>query len=312
MAHGKLYHQINAFIEETTDGKFNTTSNSDVYTDRELDLADIECDFKPYKGDRVKLYIMHADPPKVYKIDPWEPLTAYTGKITLITKSYGTVDDDNIFYIDEQRPLEWDAKINDEVKCMIIEGEYTIGKSKYETRCESIKKVEVNDEEKRDVELWFNESMEANGSGAVENENVDSDTEEDRHVAFDHLKRLEPNKEFYDLPADLVTILMTKNAGKIMRKLDNYIPAELSYNTYKKRFHALIYLEEVEMKASFEKYKSREVWIDPEKIGKKKRFSIMCSKITELRPPIAVGMYFKERKKALPNSVKIHYFFSYI
>lgn len=77
-----------------------------------------------------------------------------------------------------------------------------------------------------------------------------------------------------------------------MRKLDTFVPNELSYSTYKKRFHALIYLEEVEMKASFEKYKAREVWIEPEKIGKKKRFSIMCSKITELRPPIAVGGFF--------------------
>ncbi|XP_055322339.1 probable RNA helicase armi [Sitodiplosis mosellana] len=301
MAQGKLYNTINAFIEETDNGKLNTTSNSDIYTDRELDMSDIECDFDPHKGDRVKLHIMRDDPPKVYKIEPWDELRVHTGKITSLTQSYGTVDDDFIFYISEQKPLNWEAKHDDDVKCVVIEGEYTIGNSKYEWRCASIEKVKENEEDKRLEELWFNDSMEGNVAGAgaagvaaaaaaLENENVDSDTEaEERHVAFDHLKRREPNQEYYDLPPELFNIHLEKNPRKIMQKLNKFVPHELSYNTYKKRFHALIWLEEVEMKVSFDRYKSRTVWIEPEKIGKKNRFSIKCSKIAELRPPIAVG-----------------------
>lgn len=292
----KCYNEINAFIEETVNGKVNTTSNSDVYTDCGLDMNGIECDFKPYKGDRVKLYILKSDPPKVYKIEPWEEVRSYTGKITSLTRSYGTVDDDIIFFTDEDTPLTWDAQIGNDVECVLIDGEYVIGQSKYEIRCESINKVE-NEEEKRDVEMWFNDSMEANGTGGggggTEPANVDSDTEDDQKVAFDHLKRREPNQEYYDLPSDLFTVLMSKKSNQIMRKLDEFVPSQLSYNTYKKRFHALIYLEEVEMRASFDKYKSRNVWIEPENLGKNKRFSIKCTKIAELRPPIAVGMYFK-------------------
>lgn len=291
----RMYKKIPAFIEETVDGLLNTTSNSDEYTDRPLDMKDIDCDFIPYKGDRVRLCIMQDDPPKVYKIESCEDLRQHKGQITSLTQSYGTVDDDFIFYITDENPLNWDAKIDDNVDCIIIEGEYTIGNSKYEYRCEKITKtVELSDEDRKFEEFLFNDSVEGNVNGAAaatENENIDSDTEEERNVAFDHLKRPEPNQEFYDLPPELLYINSEKNVAKIKRRLDEFVPGELSYNTYKKRFHALIWLEELEMKLSFDKYKSRAVWIDPEKIGKKNRFSIMCSKIAELRPPIAVGMY---------------------
>lgn len=286
-----MYRKIPAFIEEpTADGLLQTTSNSDEYTDRPLDMKDIDCDFIPYKGDRVRLCLIQDDPPKVYKIEAWDDLRVHKGQITSLTQSYGTVDDDFIFYITDETPLDWDAKINDEVDCVIIEGEYTIGNAKYEYRCEKIAKiVELSDEDRRFEEFLFNDSVDGNVNGAAAAENIDSDTEEEQNVAFDHLKRREPNQEFYDLPAELLFLISEKNVENIKRRLDKFVPGELSYNTYKKRFHALIWLEELEMKYSFDKYKSRAVWIDPERVGRQKRFSIMCSKIAELRPPIAVG-----------------------
>lgn len=53
------------------------------------------------------------------------------------------------------------------------------------------------------------------------------------------------------------------------------------------RFHALIFLEEVEMKKSFEQYKSSALWIQQDERG----FSIPCTKIKQLRPPISIGEY---------------------
>lgn len=83
------------------------------------------------------------------------------------------------------------------------------------------------------------------------------------------------------------------------------MPAELNYKTYRKRFHACVHLQEVEMELSFEKYRSDEIWIEPEN----KRFSIMCSKITELRPPIAVGEFihliFQEKSVKIVKNVQI-------
>lgn len=109
------------------------------------------------------------------------------------------------------------------------------------------------------------------------------------------------------MPYGLYEILRSEQIPRIHRKLNQFVPKELNYSTYKKRFHAHVYLEEIEMQISFEKYKSREIWIDSEN----KRFAIMCSKITELRPAIAVGelinlvfIFFYSRKKCI-ESVKM-------
>lgn len=204
MAGGRCFHEINAYIEDMVDGKLNTTSNSDVYTDVPLDMTNVDCTFSPYKGDRVKMYVMKGDPPNVYKIEPWEEVRALTGKITSLTQSYGTVDDDVIFYLD-QTPLEWEANIGDDVKYIVIDGDYKIGKNAmYEMRCESIKKFVESDEEQRDVEMWFNNSVEIKDAPQSTDNNVDSDTEvEEQDFVPEHLKKREPNQEYYDLPADL-------------------------------------------------------------------------------------------------------------
>ncbi|XP_031633403.1 probable RNA helicase armi [Contarinia nasturtii] len=256
-----LYHEINAFIEGRTDDKLITTSGSDVYKDVEILLNDVECDFSPWKGDRVRLYIIREDPPRVYKIQPWEDLRIETGQITMLTKSFGVVNEEIVFYPEQSDlGIDWEAKVGDEVKFVAIEGEYDIGKTKYEWRCENIKKFVENEENEKDVKLWFGDETDGTEHGSAVN-NIDTDTE---------ILQDEPN----------IMCIASK------KKLDELVPRALSYKNYKKRFHALIFLEEIEMKASFKKYKSREVWIEPER---KKRFSIMCSKIKELRPSISIG-----------------------
>lgn len=299
-----LHRELRAVVDQRTDRKiYPMTADPNIF-EEEIDLDDVECEFEPEKGDNIKLFVMVTTPPKVSRIEPWEELVTTTGFITYLTKSFGTVDEDNVFFIEEDQPAI-DLKINDRVEYTIIEGDYVVGKSKYGTRCESIKKIaaekgkeELSEEAKR----WFNE--EPVNEKEVE-ENADSDTENndgDPKMEFDALKDREPNERYYDLPYGLYETLFAKNnARRIKRYLDNFVPSELNYKTYRKRFHAMIHLEEVEMKFSFEKYRAREICIEPEN----KRFSIACTKITELRPPIAVG----ESKYPVRKLIKIKFHF---
>lgn len=295
MSSGKIFHEINAFVEKFDGSKLLTLSNSDVYTDHEFDFSEIDCDFQPHRGDRVKLFIITSKPPQVSRIHPWEALRTQTGKITYLTKSFGVVDEEIVFF--QMDKIDWEAKKDDEVECIVIEGEYNVGKTKYEMRCESIKKCASTD---IDPTIFFEEGALKAQQNLVQLDldNVDSDENDNEpQMQFEAYQKKEPNKEFYDLPYGLYDSLTSKNVHQIKKQLDELVPSELNYNTYKRHFHALIYLEEIEMKISFEKYKSREVWIEPEK----KRFSIQCSKITELRPPIAVGDKIEVRKIRYPK-----------
>lgn len=280
-----IYREINAYVTRIDGSKLHPLTAEPKIFEDVIDLNEVECEFKPYKGDNIKLSVLIGPPPKVARIEAQDELRLYTGVVTYLTKSFGTVDDEIVFFIDdsEKNPK---LKFKDRVQCIVIEGDYDVGKShsQYKSRCASIQKIE---EESDEIKRWFDESA-ANIQPEVEA--ADSDIEQndnDPRMQFEALKARTPNEEFYDIPYGLIDILTSKNEHRIKRKLDRMIPAELNYNTYKKRFHAMIHLEEVEMTVSFEKYQSREIWIEPEN----KRFSIMCTKITELRPPIAVGKF---------------------
>ncbi|XP_031619254.1 probable RNA helicase armi [Contarinia nasturtii] len=210
----RLYHEINAFIEGRTDDKLITTSNSDVYKDHEISLNDVECDFSPWKGDRVRLCIIRENPPRVYKIQPWEDLRIETGQITMLTKSFGVINEEIVFY-PEQNDLgiDWEAKLGDEVKFVAIEGEYDIGKTKYEWRCENIKFFVENEENEKDVKLWFGDETVGTEHSSVVN-NIDTDTEilqDEPNMQFEGYRNKEPNEEYYDLPCGLFDVLMSKN-----------------------------------------------------------------------------------------------------
>lgn len=234
---------------------------------------------------------------KFIKFVSWEELRTETGKITQLCESFGTVNEDIIFYPEQKDLIKWNAKVGDEVKYVLIDGEYDIGKTRYEMRCESIWQLENDDA--KNVQNWFDEVQIAEEQESFEND-IDTDTEvqDDSNMQFEGYQKKEPNQEFYDLPCGLFEVLVSKNARHMKKKLDELVPSTLNYKTYKRRFHALIHLEEVEMKISFNKYKSRQVWIEPER---RNRFSIMCSKIKELRPSIAIGDKIEVRNSKNPR-----------
>lgn len=226
---------------------------------------------------------MNGNAVSIFELDPSEELRLETGKITYLTKSFGTVDEEVLFYI-EENTFDWEVNVGDNVDYRIIEGTYKVGKHKYEYRCESIKKA-VAKEDATQMDFFDAAFEESNVNGM---NNVDSESEldcDDQRMEFEALQDTQPNKLFYDLPYGLFDVLTSKQLKAINKKLNSLVPRELNYKTYKKRFHALIHLEEVEMKISFEKYKCRSAWIEPEN----RRFSVCCSKICELRPPIAIG-----------------------
>lgn len=276
------YRELNAICDKMNGSIMSCLTDEPSIFDGDFDLNEVEHDFIPYDGDRIKV-IVSADPPtKVLSIQPEDELKSHTGIITHLTKSFAIIDDDIIFFILDGT-VNFDFKKNDQVQCVIIEGDYRCGKSKYDLRCERMSKVVLEDE---DVKRWFNEPT----LETVEEVNSDSDTENagsETKMEFAALKGKEPNEEWYDLPYGLFENIRSENPNRIKHYLNKFVPSELKYTTYKKRFHAHVYLEEIEMQLSFEKYKASQISIEPEN----KRFSIMCSKITELRPPIAVGKF---------------------
>lgn len=312
MAPTQIYRVNNAMIKEKDGSKILTTSYTDDYIDCELDLSkkgagEIECLFNPYPGDKVKLYLLIVGrSPVVYRIgmyfciisinistwsewkyciyfdlDPWEEMTIKTGQVTYLTRSFGVVDNNIVWYIEKHTfDREIKIKVGDKVECRVIEGKYTIGRDRYEYRCESIKKVAIEIDA---TQMDLLENQNANGI-----ENVDSESKsngKDRQMEYEPFQNVSPNKLSYKLPNDLFDILTSKQPKTIKSKLDSMVPRELNYKTYKTRLHALVYLEEVEVKKAFEMYECSHVWIEP----KKGRFSINCSTISEIRPPIAIG-----------------------
>lgn len=274
----ELWRELYAIVESRNKNIVDVcTENPDVF-DGEFDLDKIKYDFMPYPGDNIKVLVSHSTPAVVMRIEPIEELQKHVGKITHMTQSFYIIDVDYIYFIDEENPSTIEFNVDDEVECLIIDGNYEVGKkSKYTRRCESINKVK-------------NEVDDLLQGGTTEEENqaeiVDTEDESDDEHVFEALRNPPPVQETYDMPYGLYETLTSKNTKRINRLLKSFVPRELNYNTYKKRHHAHVWLDEVEMRASFEKYKSREISINPEK----NRFTILCSKITELRPPIAVGM----------------------
>lgn len=275
-----INRELNAVVDKVKGSIMTCLTSEPLIFDGDVDLNEVEHGFIPFEGDNIKVIVTAEEPAKVLAIEPDVELKSHTGKITHLTKSFAIVDDDIIFFITDEAT---DFKKNDFVECVVIEGEYSCGKSKYDYRVESMNKMaEVSVDVMR---LFKGPTLET-----VEEVNSDSDTEtadDEPNMEFAAMKGKEPNEEWYDLPYGLYEILRSENLHRIKMKLKQFVPPELNYKTYRKRFHAHVFLEEVEMQLSFEKYKANEISIEPEN----KRFSIMCSKITELRPPIAVGRF---------------------
>lgn len=276
----RIYREINAFIDsmDVENRKIKTLSNDKIYEDQVIDLAAVVCEFNPYEGDEVKLFVTHENPPEVCRIEPWTERSLHKGTITYVTKYFGYVNDNYIFFFDEKIG-DWEPKKDDEVECMLISGQYKNGRDKFTMRCETINL------HKEGIEDWFNPKPNPPVESVVSEYN-------ERNMQFEGIHYNDPMTQQYLIPPDLLECLTSKKAHDIKKKLDEFIPAELTYKGYTKRLHALIYLDEIEMKVSFDKYKSREVNIEPER----KSFSISCSKITELRPPISVGDKIHVRK----------------
>lgn len=288
MAAGKMYREISGFVEKRDGPKVLTsTVENDFYRDTEIDLRDVEYDFDMMAGDRINVYIECTDPPKVYCIEPLQPLEKHMGRITNLTRSFGVVDDEYVFFM-QKKIDKWHPKLGDHVQCMLIEGEYRVGRNNFQLRCESIQKVDQNE---ADQSLFnnTNDSMNHAVDEIADSENEDAN---DPQMRLRCTEDSEPKNMWYDMPFGLFEVIQSKKAPQIKKMLNSFVPKKLAYSTYRSWFHALIYLEEVEMKASFERYKSDKIWITQEN----NRHAIICTRIKQLRPPIAIGKFEQKQK----------------
>lgn len=288
-----MYREICGFVEKRDGPKVLTrTVENDFYRDTEIDLTDVEHEFDMMAGDRINVYIECTDPPKVYRIEPLQPLENHMGRITNLTRSFGVVDDEYVFFV-QKKMDKWLPRLGDNVQCMLIEGEYRVGRNNFQLRCESIQKADQNE---ADQTLFNHTNDSINRDDIADSENEDTNDSQMRlYCAVDS----EPRNLWYDLPFGLYEVLQTKKAPKIKKMLDSFVPNKLVYSTYRSWFHALTYLEEVEMKASFERYKSDEIWITQEN----NRHAIICTRIKQLRPPIAIGEFEQKKKNYQKNPV---------
>lgn len=249
MASETTYREIYGFVEHRENNKVLTASAEEsIYKDTVLNLDDVEYDFEMLDGDRIKISVRCTNPPQVFRIEPSEPLQQHVGKITYLTRDFGVVDEEYLFFVNDQMD-GWQPKPGDQVQCMLIDGDYKVGRNTYQTRCATIEKYH-----EQDTHCDFLNGT-TNNDENLNDDIVDSEVGDlsDPKFQFEHCAELEPKEQYYDLPFGLYDVLHSKNPERIKRKLDSFVPKYLTYDTYKTRFHALIHLEETEMKTSFDR-----------------------------------------------------------
>lgn len=136
MAGAEIYHEIYGLIKSRKNLKVTiATASNDICADTEIDLTLIEYDYEVYQGDAVKISISkdHLDQTKILRIQPQDPLQKLVGKITQLSKSFGVVDESNVFFIDKEIE-KYQLKIDDEVNCMLVSGFYDAEGKEFENR----------------------------------------------------------------------------------------------------------------------------------------------------------------------------------
>lgn len=136
MASTEIYHEVYGYIKSRKNLKVTiVTATNEIDADTEIDLTLIEYDYEVYQGDAVKISISkdHLGQTKILRIQPQEQLQKLVGKITYLSKSFGVVDESNVFFIDKEIE-KYQLKIDDEVDCMLVSGIYDVGGKEFENR----------------------------------------------------------------------------------------------------------------------------------------------------------------------------------
>lgn len=123
-------------------------------------------------------------------------------------------------------------------------------------------------------------------------------------ISFTSLRMMMTPRKIVKQMMKLNIWLKSENVFDIKRYLQQNVPAKLDYGTYKRRFHMNVCFEEFEMQLSFEKYQAKNIRFIPERM---QLFAIETNmKLSELRPPIIVGMCI-DYKFWLFNNYVVHF-----
>lgn len=228
----------------------------------------IICETNFVKGDRAELITATGNIRDVKSIRPFEKPRRFDGQITYSDyKRFALVDDKIVIY--DTYAVE-SLKIGERVNGIFIEGDYHHGNDYYM---------------KRAIDIQGKKSVMRPSSHSV------------------RIRNVVPHPiEQYDVPCELYKTIKSKNVVAIIETLNELLPREeLTMENISKVFHALVniksfrdadcglnliiitvfyfisqlYLDEIELKRTFEMYKIKECPI----VKEKKKFSIFCDDI---------------------------------
>lgn len=208
------------------------------------------------KGDNLRLYLSPDDQSRVEYMEPWCEPNKFEGEVIDLLNHLCVTQCNN----DDQILVEnsdMNFKSGDRIHGMYVIGNYYVGDKLYERRAISAKLL-----------------LEKRTSG--------------NRMQFKNA--IHCGDSHYDLPNGLFSEITKQNPAAVLKKLDELVPkTPMAHFNYAQRLHALLYLEEVEMRLTFQKYKCSSCGIKYD--YDKKRLYIEFEEIEELRPPISMGRF---------------------
>lgn len=199
------------------------------------------------------------------------------GRITNILDDVSIINEEICYFATKDKNGN-KLKLGTSGSCEIVHGEYEFNEKSYDWRCISLITDELNtnlDDLKRiDTASW------------IENVNViNNDTRIYLKNKFDI-----GNKLNFEIPEDLYNLIVNGKKETIVEQLKEILikSEDINFENYRKYFHQLVHIEEIEMVKSFASYNRSNVYLRY-KSGKK--FMFNCEDLYELRPSLACGEY---------------------
>lgn len=275
-----LVETINKNIITTTCG------DPELYADQPLDLDSVKCNIKLCVGDYISMHLLPTEPPSVHEIQPYDNPKAVNGVVTncsndvVIIKTTQEGTNEKCLYY--RSASDSSFEVNMRVSATIIGGSYRYLRGEFEYRCLDItveQKVEKKSEKSEKSEKSVSNGAVANRQRRMQ-----------RPV-------LQPFKNFYNLPIELIEAFEVETENELRRKLDALMPIEeMTMENYAKLLHDGIHLEEMNVRNAFLDYRHDEAWFqweqkkNPESQNDIFTFTFHLDN-AELRPQISIGEF---------------------
>lgn len=239
----------------------------------------IKCDFSLRKGDFLQLNYNKAQKLEEIEANLRED---YEDQIRYIFDGYGIVGNETIFYFDDNDVV---LSVGDTLTCDRVKGDYDFPESDGHAeadilfRCISFKKIE-------------------SVANTVDVYSPSEQMKKDKGYTAYIEKPMKSNLRdtYEDISEEIKTLMTDVNGSENIRaKLDELIPSELNFSTYKKFFDCLIDLDEMNVRKEFEKYTKEDAAFHPKAVADDNIvshvFTMEFEGLHELRPSILRGKF---------------------